>query len=149
MRYNNKITALLLVLAMSSVALAQGQHLAREDKPDRKDSNLLKAAAVVVGLIAIGDHKGGGYIQLFIDSAAGSDFHKQYVSYLALIGKDILPNSHATAVGLRNRTFFALTMDRDTDAYGFNNADSPPKCTKIPRRQCNILSIILAACRKR
>ncbi len=66
----------------------------------------------------IGDYKGGGSIQLFIDAAAGNDFYKQYVSYL-LTGKNIPPNSQEFNV--KNRTFFALTMDRDIDAYAFNN----------------------------
>ena len=70
----------------------------------------------------IGDYKGGGSVQLFIDGAAG-DFYKQYVSYLELIGKYIPPDSHNTAgkFDTKNRTFFALTMDMDTDAYSFNN----------------------------
>ena len=72
----------------------------------------------------IGDYKGGGSVQLFIDAAAG-DFYKQYVRYLELIGKDIPPNSHDTAgnISTKNRTFFALTMDMDTDAYVFNNIE--------------------------
>ena len=56
-----------------------------------------------------------GSVQLFIDAAAG-DFYKQYASYLGLIGKDIPPKLDA-----KNRTFFALTMDNDIDAYVFNN----------------------------
>ena len=71
MRYSNKITALLLVLTMSSMSLAQGEQLASEDNPDRKDSNLLKAAVVVAGiaLIAIGGHQ----LLKHIDSKAGRE----------------------------------------------------------------------------
>ena len=55
-----------------------------------------------------------GSVQLFIDGTAG-DFY-EYYSYLGLIGKDIPPKLDA-----KNRTFFALTMDNDIDAYVFNN----------------------------
>ena len=64
MRYSNKITALLLVLTMSSMSLAQGKQLASEDKPDREDSHLLTVAVGVVGitLVAIGGRKIFKYI---------------------------------------------------------------------------------------
>ena len=71
MRYSNKITALLLVLTMSSMSLAQGEQLANDDKPDREDSHLLTVAVVVAGiaLIAIGGHQ----LLKHIDSKSGRE----------------------------------------------------------------------------
>lgn len=66
----------------------------------------------------LGNHTGGGSVQLFIDGVGG-DFYQQYASYFTLIGKELPSGSDKIAT--KNRTFFALTMDRDTDAYVFNN----------------------------
>ena len=67
------------------------------------------------------NHPGGGSVQLFIDGAAGSEFHQQYVSYFELIGKDLPANNSSEQLAApKNLTFFTLTMDRDYDAYFFN-----------------------------
>ncbi len=69
--------------------------------------------------LKIGNYKGA--VQLFINGM-GDDFHKQYKSYLELIGKDISSETHH--ITTRNRTFFLLTGDRDRSGY-YDNKINP------------------------
>lgn len=61
---------------------------------------------------------GSGSMQLFVEHKASS-FGKQHDSYLEFIG--ITPDKPDVAGKVKNRTFFELTMDKDFDAYAFNN----------------------------
>ena len=62
--------------------------------------------------------EGSGSVQLFIDHRKTS-FYRQRAAYAELIG--ITPDKPDMTGKAKNWTFFDLTMDKDTDAYGNNN----------------------------